>query len=193
MMPVSGTGIQLAMFGDYSEAVIGSGSIVSLDCPAGYAMVGLAGYSGLLIDGLEPLCAPVALSTDTSTATYTYPIVTTGGVVSGGFAGGTGGGSFYDLCPANHFVTSISGGIGMDLDRIQLTCSAVSGFHMGGSSYGFNFTDPQNTPARGGGGGGAYSQSCTAAPVFLRGLRADSATYVSGVGSQCRRLSITDT
>ncbi len=190
-MPISGTGIQLGVSSIQSGAVIGGGSFVNIDCPAGSAMVGMGGGSGFYVDRLEVFCAPYGISTDTSGASYTYPLSVTGGTSSAGSAGGAGGGAFFEVCPIGQFVTAIDGRVGGELDRIRLTCSTITGTQIGGGLYDFTSTGTYFTPYVGGTGGADYSQSCPLTPGVITGLAVDtSLPYVSGLNVRCRGLGL---
>ena len=185
-LSITGSGIQLGFGSDSAGGTHGTGSLVDLGCPAGHAMVGIAGGNGALVDRLEPLCAPVGLTTN-AVGTYTYPLVWTGGVISAGSAGGSGGASFSDLCPTNQIVTGYIGANGDDVDRFQVQCETATAMQAGPGAFTVSYSAGSYTPSRGGAGGSGFGGFCS----VLRGLAVDNTLpYVSGVGALCRGLAV---
>ena len=189
-LPVTGHAITLGSAAD----VMGGGhgnlaSLTNLVCPAGHAIVGFQGRSGLLIDQLEYFCAPVSLGTNTSGALYTYPLVPGAPIVSTGPGGGSGGGAFGPyFCPGGYIATGYSGGIGDDLDSFSLSCEQVRVIQTGVLTFAWEKTGGMSTPLAGGGGGSGYGGFCG---VVAGGFYVDNTpAVVSGIAANCRNFTV---
>jgi hypothetical protein len=84
-----------------------------LRCPRGWAVTGLKGRSGSLVDRIQLVCAPVQLDgTALVSADHTDQFK----------AGGSGGSSFSIHCGGTRPARGINGGAGSFIDRIGLGC-----------------------------------------------------------------------
>ncbi len=84
-----------------------------LECPRGWAVTGLKGRSGLFVDRVQLVCAPVQLDgTVLLSAERTDPFK----------AGGSGGSAFSIHCGGTRPARGINGGAGSFVDRIGLGC-----------------------------------------------------------------------
>jgi hypothetical protein len=184
---LTGHGIQLGFGGDSMGGLHGfGGSLSDLACPAGHAIVGFQGRSGLLIDQLEPLCAPISLSTNSSGATYTYPVVV-GAPVSAGAAGGAGGGPFGPFfCPANQIATGYAGRIGDDMDAFSVYCESVTFVQTGPLMFALSKSGGGYTAEAGGPGGSGFGGFCD----VVGGFWVDNSGVVSGIAARCRPLTV---
>ncbi len=100
-------------------AAVGPGQPVDALCPAGTAIVGFSGNSGLLVDAITPLCAPLVNGA--------------GGLLPGpnrvqpATAGGLdGGGSPFQAVSCPGFAVGIYGGAGDALDSFGLRCGQLT-------------------------------------------------------------------
>ncbi|MBX7190794.1 MAG: choice-of-anchor D domain-containing protein [Sandaracinaceae bacterium] len=186
------TGIALQLGSVTSGAANGTGPFYDTDCPAGQAMVGIAGHSGALIDQLQPICAPIAITTDSGGAMYTYPVVFAGGASPAAPVGDSSGTPYVDYCPANQFVTQIAGRVGDDMDQFQVYCAPITVLSPSPGSYTWGFLVGSWTSARGGSGGVAFGpQGCPASPAVLTGLGVGWApAYTNGAYVRCSGMSI---
>jgi hypothetical protein len=183
----SGVALGAAATGTYFGG--GGGGLFTLDCPANAAMVGVQGRGGTRIDQLQPVCAPISLSTDTSTSPdYTYR-VTTGAPSPIGAAGGGGGTAYADSCPANEVVVGIRGRNGTEIDQFYVQCGRVT-LTRSGATWGVTITSTGTTTPRGGAGGSFFSEDCPAGRIGS-GLAGRSGTRIDAVAARCSTVLFT--
>lgn len=102
------------------EGVAGS-TQGSLRCPANSVVVGFGGNSGLLIDSLSLVCAPLDV---TSTSPYTFAVGTTTTTAT---VGGSGGSPFAETdCPQGEVAFEAYIRAGNSIDGFGVVCGAPS-------------------------------------------------------------------
>ncbi|TAK55032.1 MAG: hypothetical protein EPO25_05115 [Gammaproteobacteria bacterium] len=100
---------------DYtSTAGGGGGTSYSVGCGANQALVGVKGYAGSYIDGLQGICAQIS-----------YDGSWLGTAVETSFAGKSTGRSFSLVCPAGHAVSGVKGRAGSYIDQLKVRCGRL--------------------------------------------------------------------
>jgi len=163
------------------------GSAFTLACPNNTVLVGIDGRSGARVDAITPVCAPLLVTPVAGSPEYSYA-VHTGTATTMGTVGGTGGSVFSSRCPADQVVISMVGRSGDNIDRIQLSCGALSIAHVA-SSWLLALTPAASLSSYGGGGGGPFSFACPAGQAAT-GATGRAGDRVDRFGFVCSRLGI---
>jgi hypothetical protein len=149
----------------------GGGSAFGPDwCAVGSVAVGLSGRSGSEIDGLQLICARVALDGSLS------------GNDSTPFHGGDGGGGFFSVCPGGQVLTGLAGRTGSLTDQVQGLCAAIT--QVVGLGGGTSTIGPW-----GGGGGSPYAGSCPSG-MAITGLSGRSGTLLDQMHFHCAPVTL---
>ncbi len=137
---------------DYTSTAGGSGGTsYTASCGSDQALVGIKGYAGSYMDGLQGICAQI-----------NYDGSWVGNTVTTPFVGKSTGGSFSLICPTGHAVSGVTGRAGFYIDQLRVRCGRLGqngrlasyGDYLsgtagstGGNAFGpFNCSD--NQPAR---------------------------------------------
>lgn len=159
-------------------------------CPAGQAVVGLAGYldeegPGAWIGKLRVICGAIGLSKAPS-GSYA---VTIGAGATLPIRGGTGTFSWTRVCPNNQVIVGFSGRSGRLVDQIVARCAELLVTGSAGA-YALDIGPITDLPSAGGDGGQAFpTTDCPAGDVaLLSNIRAG--TYVDAFGIGCSTPSL---
>lgn len=149
------------------------GEPFTLDCSPGWALIGIGGRSGNVIDSIYGICASFD-QTLTPMATAQTAIV-----------GGTGGTEDYEFrCPNGRVVVGLEGRFGWYVDKIGIRCDLLLAEGLAGGN-------PASQPYSAGGDGGEdFSFDCQGnAPAS--GLRGRRGNLIDRIGLSCQTANIT--
>ncbi|MBM5812466.1 MAG: hypothetical protein FJ191_10960 [Gammaproteobacteria bacterium] len=158
---------------DYtSTAGGGGGTSFTASCGSDQALVGIKGYAGSFIDGLQGVC--VQVSHDGSWV---------GSTVTTSFAGKSSGTSFSLICPTGHAVSGIKGRAGSYIDQLRVRCGRLGPNGML-ASYGDYLSG-----TAGGGGGNAFGPFDCSSSQPARLLRGKAGSWIDSLGLGCAAVN----
>ena len=158
---------------DYTSVAGGSGGTAyALGCPADMALVGIKGYAGSYIHGLQGTCAQI--NHDGSWV---------GRTVTTGFAGTSDGAAFDLTCPGGRVVSGFKGAAGLYVDRLTLRCG-----RLGPAGTLAAYGEHLDVTA-GGTGGTSFGPTDCSNGQPARLLRGRAGTWIDSLGLGCGPVS----
>jgi cysteine-rich repeat protein len=153
-------------------------------CPAGEVLIGFRGQAQNVLTRLGSVCGslvfddgPAGLSV-TISESMVFPELGPGG-----------GGDFNALCPADHVVTGLAGRAGGSLDRLIVTCSALTVTDDLGTTFTLDLGDPIDLDPIGGGGGSAFGPTDCAPGEAVTAMSIGWGSDVDGFAFTCSELA----